>query len=158
MDQLGRSKPHELTTFDLLHVGGGNTFLLLDHIQRHTFVDAVREFVDLGGTYYGGSAGAIIACQDIEIAAPHDPNNVGLTDLNGLGLVPAYSILPHYDNVVDPALSWAREHQRPLLAVPERGGIRYCDETFTAIGPDPSTEINEIGSTPRPAGMSWIAR
>lgn len=145
---------NELAAFDLLHIGGGNTFRLLDHLQRHAFVDAVRAFVHRGGTYYGSSAGAIIACEDIEIAAPHDPNDVGLNDLSGLALVPAYSVLPHYDNVVDPAFSWARERHRPLLAVPERGGICYCDETFTAIGPDPSTEINEIGSIPRPAGTS----
>ncbi|MGI8418607.1 MAG: Type 1 glutamine amidotransferase-like domain-containing protein [Nakamurella sp.] len=148
----------ELEAFDLLHVGGGNTFRLLDHIQRHAFVAPVRAFVELGGRYYGGSAGAIIACEDIGIAAPYDPNNVGLTNLNGLALVPAYSVLPHFDDMVEPALCWVREHQRPLLAVPERGGIRYGDETFTAIGPDSSTEITELGPIPRPAGMSWIDR
>ena len=51
------------------------------------FADAVRTFVSSGGDYYGGSAGAVLACESIAIAEGHGPNEVGLTDLTGLGLL-----------------------------------------------------------------------
>lgn len=145
----------ELADFDLLHVCGGNTFRLLSHIRRHSFLDPVRDFVRDGGTYYGGSAGAIVACRDIDIAAPHDPNDVGLVDLNALALIPSLSVLPHYDGTVEPPLTWARTRNQAVLAVPDRGGIRYHDGTFTAIGPDPSAEITVDGAAQRPAGTTW---
>lgn len=154
-NDLDGRDPRELPRFDLLHVGGGNTFQLLEHIQRHAFIEPVRAFVQHGGAYYGGSAGAVIACDDIEIAAPHDPNVVGMTNLSALGLVPSYAVLPHYDGAVDTALSWSREHHRPLLAIPERGGVRYGDSRLTAIGPEPSIEVKENEAVTWPDGESW---
>lgn len=146
----------ELGNFDLLHIGGGNTFRLLHEIRRHSFVDSVRDFVRSGGTYYGGSAGAVIACEDISIAVTHDPNDVGLVDLTGLALVPAYAVLPHYDDrLAGWSLAWAQEQHTALLALPERGGIRYQDNTFTVIGPHSTVEIDQSGPTVRPVGTSW---
>lgn len=114
----------------------------------------MRDFVRRGGTYYGGSAGAIIACGDIDIAAPHDPNDVGLVDLSALALIPTYSVLPHYDGTADPPLSWVRERNKALLTVPERGGIRYHNGLFTAIGPDPSVQVTMDGAAARPGDTS----
>ncbi|WP_353651052.1 Type 1 glutamine amidotransferase-like domain-containing protein [Nakamurella sp. A5-74] len=148
----------ELDEFDLLHVGGGNTFRLLDHIRRHEFFTPVRDFVRRGGDYYGGSAGAVIACADIEIAASRDPNDVGLVDLGALALIPSYSVLPHHDGNVTSPLSWASERNRAVIAVPERGGLHHRLGTFTAIGPDLSMEITSGGMTPRPPGSSWLHR
>lgn len=147
--------PRDLPGFDLLHVGGGNTFRFLEHIRRHSFIEPVRAFVRHGGAYYGGSAGAVIACDDIEIAAPHDPNVVALTNFSALGLVPSYAVLPHYDGAVDTAFSWTREHHRPLLAIRERGGVRYSDRRFTAIGPETTAEVNENEVITRQVGESW---
>lgn len=153
---LNGHDPAEMDRFDLLHVGGGNTFRLLDHIRRYSFIDPVRDFVRMGGTYYGGSAGALVACGDIAIAAPHDPNDVGLEDLRGLALVPTYSVLPHYDDrAAESSLAWARERHRVLLGIPERGGISYHNNTFTVIGPAPCVEVDESGRTVRSVGCSW---
>lgn len=149
----------ELGRFDLLHVGGGNTFRLLDEIRRHSFLDPVRDFVRSGGSYYGGSAGAVVACEDIVVAATHDPNDVGLVDLTGLALVPTYSVLPHYhDGLAQWAQAWAREQHRTVLALSERGGIRYHDYAFTVIGPNPTVEIDQSGPTVHPVGASWSRR
>ncbi|MEJ7651748.1 MAG: Type 1 glutamine amidotransferase-like domain-containing protein [Nakamurella sp.] len=145
----------ELGEFDLLHVGGGNTFRLLDHIRHHEFLTPVRDFVHRGGGYYGCSAGAVIACADIQIAASRDPNDVGLVDLDALALVPTYSVLPHHDGDVERPVSWAREHHRALIAIPERGGLRCWLGTFTAIGPDSSLEVAVDRVSVRPAGTSW---
>jgi dipeptidase E len=148
-----------LDAFDLLHVGGGNTFRLLDQVHGYAFTDAVRDFVEMGGTYYGSSAGALIACENIAIAAAHDPNDVNLLDLNGLGLVARYSVLPHCDDTaVEWSQAWVREHHSPLLAIPERGGIRYDRNAFTVIGPNSSVEIDQSGRRTRSVGASWSQR
>ena len=43
--------PAQLQGFDLLFVGGGNTFSLLHHLQEHGFVTPVRQWVEAGGGY-----------------------------------------------------------------------------------------------------------
>lgn len=40
---LERKEPTELDGFDLLFVGGGNTFRLLHQLQAHSFVGPVRQ-------------------------------------------------------------------------------------------------------------------
>nr|WP_275588411.1 Type 1 glutamine amidotransferase-like domain-containing protein [Microlunatus panaciterrae] len=125
----------ELTTFDLLFVGGGNTFGLLDHLDRHDFVEAVRRFVEDGGSYYGGSAGAILACDSIAIAEMHDTNDVGLTRLDGLGLLPGPALLPHYGPQHETAAqAWCRSHGGRVLGVPERSGIVVTDKDVRVVG------------------------
>lgn len=52
--------------------------------------------VKAGKFYVGVSAGSIIAGPDIEVAGLGDSNDVGLSDLTGLKLVP-YIITPHYN-------------------------------------------------------------
>ena len=78
--------PDELLDFDLLFVGGGNTFDLLAHVASHAFIEPIRSFVAGGGSLYGGSAGAILASDSIEIAATHDDNNTHLEQFTGLRL------------------------------------------------------------------------
>lgn len=43
----------ELSSADLLFVGGGNTFALLDEVVRHDFLPVVRDFLRNGGAFYG---------------------------------------------------------------------------------------------------------
>ena len=105
----------DLDGFDLLFVGGGNTFLLLHHLQAHGFIGPVRQWVEAGGDYYGGSAGAILATDSIEIADHADSNDVGLVDLAGLGLLPAVGLFPHYTtDQKDLVHSISRDLARPV--------------------------------------------
>lgn len=120
---LAGHEPAELTTAvaDLLFVGGGNTFRLLEHVQRAGFVDAVRAFHRSGGDYYGGSAGAVLACESIAIADGHDPNEAGLTDLTALGLIHDLAILPHFTAAqLEVTTRWARRHDATVLDLPRR--------------------------------------
>ncbi len=141
----------DLKSFDLVHVGGGNTFRLLDHIRRQGFLGPVRSFVQEGGRYYGGSAGAVIACGDIRTAVGRDPNVVGITDLTALGLLSSRFVEPHYqgDDDSGPVL------EERILGVPERGGVSWDGHRFTAIGPDPTYELMAAGRIRREAGDSW---
>ncbi|GAB3913695.1 hypothetical protein GCM10011575_19650 [Microlunatus endophyticus] len=118
---------------DLLLVGGGNTFRLLDQVRQHGFVDQVRRFCLDGGDYYGGSAGAVLACETIEIADGHDPNEPGLDDLAALGLITGTAVLPHFtEDQLEAAGRWASSHGTVVLGLPESVGLR-CDEGIATV-------------------------
>lgn len=131
---LDEHKPSELRTeeVDLLLVGGGNTFRLLDAIRRNGFINPIRQFSRSGGDFYGGSAGAVVACETIEIAKGHDPNDVDLTDLRSLGLITGMEILPHFapDQSVN-ASRRVRERGGAVIGLPESIGIARTGQVAT---------------------------
>jgi len=78
---------------DALVAGGGNTFRLLDEMQRRGWLAAVRRAV-LGGTpYIGWSAGANLACPTIRTT--NDMPIVEPLSLAAMGLVP-FQLNAHY--------------------------------------------------------------
>lgn len=133
---LSAHKPTELDGFDLLFVGGGNTFKLLQEVRRSGFIEPVRDFVQRGGAYYGGSAGAILACDDISTAQGLDPNDVGLTDLRSLGLVRNLAILPHYEPA-DEKAARQRHNGTRLIGLPERTGL-VVTTSIEVVGDEPA--------------------
>ncbi len=78
---------------DAWFVGGGNTFRLLDAMQRLELIAAIRSGVARGIPYIGSSAGSIVAgpslrtTKDMPIVQPRS--------FEALGLVP-FQISPHY--------------------------------------------------------------
>jgi len=137
----------ELASFDLLFVGGGNTFRLLQHIREHGFMQAVKSFVDHGGTYYGGSAGAVLATDTIRIADGHDANDVDLADLGALGLVHGVDLLPHYtDDQHAATRQWAARHQAAVLGVPNASGLLVSNGRIRVLGPHPVHLITPSGT------------
>lgn len=74
-------------------VGGGNTFRLLDALQRLDLIGRIRDDVARGIPYIGSSAGSIVAgptlktTKDMPIVQPRS--------FDALGLVP-FQISPHY--------------------------------------------------------------
>jgi len=150
---LAGHHPTEMESFDLLFVGGGNTFRLLHHIRGHDFMQAVKSFVDDGGTYYGGSAGAVLATDTIRIADGHDPNDLGLTDLGALGLVHDVDLLPHYTEDQQAATAqWAVCHDAIVLGVPNASGLLVTSEGIRVLGPQPVHLVTSRGSQHFDAG------
>lgn len=148
---LAGHQPTELDGFDLLFVGGGNTFALLRHLQDHRFVEPVQRFVESGGSYCGGSAGAVLATASIVIAelgdAPADPQP---SSLHALALVPAAAghLLPHYTpGQAERARGWAAAHDAVVLGIPEACGLAKAGpgEPFVVAGPAPVTRIEPTG-------------
>ncbi len=120
---------------DLLFVGGGNTFRLLDMVRRDGFIEPVRQFWRAGGDYYGGSAGAVLACDSIGIADGHDANEPGLEDLTGFGLISGVAILPHFtEEQLADARQWAVDNQSVVVGLPESVGLRCAEGTATVVG------------------------
>ena len=82
---------------DYIYVAGGNTFFLLQELNRTGTGDLIKAQVRAGKLFIGESAGAIIAAPDIEYAKDTD-NPLAAPQLKkfaGLGLVDFYPV-PHY--------------------------------------------------------------
>jgi dipeptidase E len=119
----GSALAEDLASFDVLYIQGGNTFHLLDQMRRSGADRIIQELVAGHGTVYCGvSAGSIVAGPEIGIAAwspDWDRNEVDLTDLTGLRLVP-FLLSPHYVPE-DAALIAARlPLPYPILALRDR--------------------------------------
>lgn len=74
--------PHELNECDLLFVGGGLTSRLVEPVKDANLFEHVRPFITAGGRYYGGSAGALLPCAVVTVAAmlEDDPRASGMKD------------------------------------------------------------------------------
>lgn len=88
----------DFSRYSVIYVCGGNTFKLLKYARETKFKDAIIKLLERDGIYIGVSAGAIILAPTIQIAASVDPepNDVGITDLEGLNLI-NFEVHPHYD-------------------------------------------------------------
>lgn len=78
---------------EAIAVGGGNTWKLLDLMQKNNLVMAIRDKVLSGTPYIGWSAGSNVACPTI--MTTNDMPVTKPSSFNATGLVP-FQINPHY--------------------------------------------------------------
>jgi dipeptidase E len=93
--------PEILDSFQVIYVCGGNTFFLLHHLKK-SGADEILKNILLNKKdviYIGVSAGSIILSPTIREAATinPDPNDIGLTDWSGLGVID-FEVHVHYDS------------------------------------------------------------
>ncbi len=81
---------------EAVYVGGGNTFRLVDSLQRLGLLEPIRRRVADGMPYMGVSAGSNVACPTL--CTTNDMPIVFPPSFDALGLVP-FNINPHY---IDP--------------------------------------------------------
>lgn len=113
-------------------VGGGNTFRLLDQLQRSELLEALRARVLAGLPYMGASAGTNITAPTIRTT--NDMPIVQPRDFDALGVIP-FQINPHYLDP-DPASAhmgetretrlreYLEENTRPVLGLREGAWLR----------------------------------
>lgn len=119
-----------------VYIGGGNTYLLMDLLNRYNISKELKDFALLNGIIYGGSAGAIILGKDISIAS--DVNSIDLAQFKGLNLLEEYSIWPHYSSSDDKKItSYIHNTGNNVIALPEDAGIYTHNQQFEAIGYSP---------------------
>lgn len=93
------SRPEDLIDqkYDYIAVLGGNTFQLLYYVKKYHLDSFIKEQVRDGAIYLGFSAGAYLACKNIEYVRNFDDNNhITDGDFSGLGLTDKY-VLCHFD-------------------------------------------------------------
>lgn len=78
---------------EIIVVGGGNTFRLLQMMQENSIINAIRQRIIDGASYIGWSAGANVACPTIRTT--NDMPVVQPDNFNALNLIP-FQINPHY--------------------------------------------------------------
>jgi dipeptidase E len=87
----------KLIQANILLISGGNTFKLLNHLRLSGLNQAIKDFWIRDNVVLAGfSAGAIVLTPSIETARAGDPNELGVKDLTGLGIV-RFEVWPHYD-------------------------------------------------------------
>lgn len=144
---LDGRRPRELARADLLFVGGGLTSRLAAQVREHGFADAVRDHVHGGGRYYGGSAGAVLCGESLEIAALADGDE-DATGQAGLGLLRGAAVLPHADVFgLESSAAWARGLGRTVVAIPEASGLAVDGDRARVLGPDPVRVVRGAGAT-----------
>ncbi|AQV94555.1 dipeptidase E [Cupriavidus necator] len=128
---------------ELIVVGGGNTFRLLQCLRERGLLTAIAAQVRSGAArYIGWSAGANLACPTIGTT-----NDMPVADpggLDALALVP-FQINPHYFNFAVPGFRGETRDQRlaeftvlkpemPVLGLPEGNWLRISNDRIEMGG------------------------
>lgn len=113
---------------DVIFVGGGNTYYLLDCVNRSGFRDALAQRPDVA--YVGLSAGSVIATPDIAyIGEMDDPKEApDLESTTGLGLVD-FELMPH--------ATGDEEQSKGRLAINDEQAVVVRDGKFEIV-PSPA--------------------
>jgi dipeptidase E len=141
---------------EVLFVGGGNTFRLLQAFQRLELIDVVRQRAWAGQLrYWGSSAGSNLACPTIRTT--NDMPIVEPTGLLALGLIP-FQLNPHYTDA-DPnqthmgetreqrLLQFLEENDVPVLGLREGSLLRLRQQTLQ-VGGTAAARLFQRGSAP----------
>lgn len=123
-------------------VGGGNTFRLLDALQRARFLEPLRRRAKSGMLYLGASAGTVITAPTIKTT--NDMPIVQPQWFEALGLVP-FQINAHYvdadpssthmgETREDRLIQYLEENETPVLGLREGAWLDVTDETVRLAG------------------------
>jgi dipeptidase E len=121
---------------DIIFVGGGNTFYLLDEANKSGFTELVPSYTKKGIIYVGSSAGSYIACPTIEAAGwlHSDKNIVDLKDLTAMNLVP-YILKVHYSPEKAESLKQEIKNCRyPVKILTDEQALLAIDNDYTIVG------------------------
>jgi dipeptidase E len=157
-----------LDNADVVFVGGGNTFVLLDRLVTTGMLGAIRLRVLAGMPYVGASAGSNVAGPTIRTT--NDMPIVEPPSFDAMGLVP-FQINPHYvDRDPDSSHHGETRDQRlreylsqndvPVLALREGAMLRVDDEKATVRGSSgariyrPGADVEEVPPG-TPLGELW---
>ena len=120
---------------DVLLFGGGNTFYLLDWINKSGLRELLPGILK-NKVYVGISAGSYIACPTIEMATwkNQDINKSGLTDLTGLNLVP-FLLSVHYTPDKKEIIKEGIEKTKyPVKILDDNQAILVRDNNYKLVG------------------------
>lgn len=127
----------ELSDADIIWVGGGNTFYLLDIARQTGFLEVITDLVKNKYIAYGGiSAGTLLTAQNISSAGwgPHgDTNNVGITDLVALDLINFIPVV-HYTDAYIETIKKNKRTEDSVYTIPDGGMIVIDNDEIKLAG------------------------
>jgi len=123
-------------------VGGGNTFRLLDRLERAGFLEVLRSRALEGMPYLGASAGSNVAAPTIKTT--NDMPIVKPRSFDALGLI-GFQLNPHYldaepgsrhmgETREDRLREYLEENETPVLGVREGGWLEVAGEAVSLGG------------------------
>lgn len=119
----------KLLNSDIIYIGGGNTFYLLQELKRSGADKLIKEQVLLGKAYIGESAGAVVAAPCIDYIEDMDKRDAApnLRDCSALGLVDFYT-LPHMNSFpfIRASRVIAEKHSNDLKLLPITNRQAVC--------------------------------
>ena len=138
--------------YGAIFIGGGNTYKLLKGIKESGAFKKLKEYVQNNGVIIGGSAGAVIFGEDINIISVMDPNDVNLLDTKGFDMISGISIFPHYTNtksrlteeenierhnIFTNYICEYSKNKGKVIAIPEEDAVYVNDNDIEIIGTRP---------------------
>jgi len=136
--------PRAIDEADVIFIGGGNRFRLLNGLYNHDLLGPIRRRVAAGMPYIGSSAGSIVACPTLKTTK--DMPVVQPPSFEALGLVP-FQISPHYldpdassthmgETQEERILQFLEENEEPVVGLREGSILRVQDGAVTLKGPN----------------------
>jgi dipeptidase E len=141
---------------DAVFIGGGNTFRLLDRLQRAGMLEVIRDRARAGTPYLGASAGTNVATPSLKTT--NDMPIVQPAGFDALALVP-FQINPHYLDP-DPASThmgetreerireFLEENDTPVIGLREGTWLQVEGDHGWVRGPRPA-RLFRRGAEPR---------
>lgn len=127
----------ELSDADVIWIGGGNTFYLLDSMRRTGAMGVIDDLVRNKGVIFGGtSAGTIVATPTIEIAGwgdDSDTNEVKISDFQAFNFVNFFTQV-HYSPVMHKDMLISQKANSPIYAIPDGAAVQVIDGKITTLG------------------------
>lgn len=124
-----------LDTVELVIIGGGNTFYLLNEMRKTGFDLWLLENKNTK-VYMGTSAGSIVMSPDISIAAIDngDENTPGITDMTGLSFID-FDVSPHTPEAVSilANVKYSKLTNRNLLLMDNNTALCVDDDAYKII-------------------------
>ncbi len=119
----------KLQNSDIIYIGGGNTFYLLQELKKSGADKLIKKQVLLGKAYIGESAGAVVAAPCIDYIEDMDKRNAApnLRDCSALDLVDFYT-LPHMNSFpfIRASRVIAEKHSNDLKLLPITNRQAVC--------------------------------
>lgn len=130
----GESLPN-LHNYNAVYVGGGNTYRLLSVLEKTGMLDALKKYIENGGIYYGGSAGAVIAGKSLRTVEEENlenyPKHAGMDFINNLSIFPHFSGSEEQKNIIQ---NICNSHALKIAALPENAGLIVDNHSISVYG------------------------
>jgi len=125
-----------LEGMDILYVTGGNTYCLLEEMNKIKFEEVLDIFFKRDGVYLGSSAGSIVMCPDIDfIREVDEPEKSNLENTVAHDLID-FSIMPHinqpkFNDVFEKTLS-GRNKGKKIIGLRDDQAL-WVEDGYTRI-------------------------